>query len=1098
MPRRSYGPTQMRRAKRLLEALLDYGKQQLELDEAFHKRLKVTPRPDGLGLFVVGTLELLAKLTNADRHPGKLKLTESEVENAIDYLEKFLEILKRDTQQGSPVWRLTITLWHSDKEKNLKAFEDECKHKNTEKKPKAGQDPWVKVRKFVPSEFDLLDDKFFKERGRGESLILRLPSATWSLITQGNYIDRDRQEDVFAMAEELAEYTGISLLLIRGQPGAGKTALMRWLAYRLYTQENIVLQKKNPRRDELCWLESLRELSDQNHSQHFYLITDDLFRDETILEELERNDLQFPLTLIGTTRLNEDQQDRLRRWGYRIQSLDLELYPSEKERIWQRVCQQDAEAKARLEQMASAERDRLMASPSMLVLMLQLSEGKAFDLIVADVIKRLPSEADYPVYQVFGVICSFSQYRIITPSEILPLCLPDYSSKAVRNVVDIAIEAELKCLVNTISSTEYEGLVTIHELIAQTALSVKYTRLLGENLPYSPSLLEDYLRRVIGALDPTDPNHRYWISDGLRHLAVKGEDNLVRQVLNDYPEAVQSLQQQNSPTGWFTWAKVYESLELFERRDRCFNQVILTEPHTLDDWIYWLFLVDKVGSNQQKQEAMVKAGFWLQERPHEARVRIQYLALIQHCGSAEQKQEAIVQTASYLDHLSGSGNLRAKYLALIDQYGTEEQKQGAILQTSIWLQHHPEDTSVRTKYLGIIGRYGSKQQKQEALSQTAVWLQHHPEDSSVRTKYLGMIEQYATEQKKQEILSHTAILIEQYPHAVNLRISFLFFLRKVGKSTKDLDLIINKQWQWLKQQVFVKQSLWEAFLVVINEFIDIQPNLVKIIEPSVNLALKQHPCNKSINFLIFKYFRDRLNYNTVYQLSIFIKTSGLNNLLQDGMYFIYVANFFRDYGELDQAQKIYLRILKIAAHWVRKQWVDRAQINIFIQYAYLNYAYLLLLRQPPDPYKASEYLEQILDDNPKQEVAHCYMAQCYQAKGEKCYPQAIHHFQKSIQFDVHKTGFFWYQFGCFYRDAMENPTEARKCFENSLNQKINFPTCIDLAELEVQAGNWETASDLLQQGLALVPITRREKEQREKLQARIEALQKKIDNHLGL
>jgi hypothetical protein len=76
-------------------------------------------------------------------------------------------------------------------------------------------------------------------------------------------------------------------------------------------------------------------------------------------------------------------------------------------------------------------------------------------------------------------------------------------------------------------------------------------------------------------------------------------------------------------------------------------------------------------------------------------------------------------------------------------------------------------------------------------------------------------------------------------------------------------------------------------------------------------------------------------------------------------------------------------------------------------------------------------------------------------------------------------------FGCFYRDAMQNPTEARTCFENSLNQNINLRACVDLAELEVADGNFDRARELLQQGLALVSITRPEREQRDRLESRI-------------
>ena len=242
-------------------------------------------------------------------------------------------------------------------------------------------------------------------------------------------------------------------------------------------------------------------------------------------------------------------------------------------------------------------------------------------------------------------------------------------------------------------------------------------------------------------------------------------------------------------------------------------------------------------------------------------------------------------------------------------------------------------------------------------------------------------------------------------------------------------------------------------------------------------------------------FRDNLDYETCYQFADFLKQSRLHTSKWKNL--IHAANFFRDYGELDTAAGIYQRIIK-AAELRMKKYGDELQKEINL--ASLNYAYLLLLRQPPDPYTAIDYLEPILAENPKHCVAHWYMAQCHQAqghnysaKGRKIYQQAIKHFQKAIEFDDQKNGHFWYEFGGFYRDAMQNPTEARTCFENSLNQKINLPACVDLAELEVANGNVECARELLQQGLALVPITRPEREQRDKLDPRIQAIQSQLD-----
>ncbi|MEQ8972067.1 MAG: tetratricopeptide repeat protein [Coleofasciculus sp. C1-SOL-03] len=669
--------------------------------------------------------------------------------------------------------------------------------------------------------------------------------------------------------------------------------------------------------------------------------------------------------------------------GYRIESLDLELSPSpesqEKQRILDQICQEDGEAKARLEKMAAAERKQLMAAPSMLVLMLQLSEGKPFDLIVADVIRRLPSDEEYPVYQVFGVICSFYQYGMTTPAGVLPLCLPDYSKKAVRDVVDFARDAELKGLVNIIWKRGYDGLATIHELIAQTAMTVKYRHSRGENLPYSPNLLADHLRAAISALNATKETHKRWVHNGLRLLAVNGEMTLVRQVLDDYPNQIQSIQQGSAVTGWFIWSKMYEAVGLLAERDHCLDAILSTEPQSPREWTYWLSLIERRGTNQQKQEA--------------------------------------------------------------------------IALTTNWLQLHPDDSHVREKYIALIGQCGTSQQKQEAIALTTTWLELHPDDYEVRRTYLAVV-------------------------------------RKAGQNIIDIEPIIIQQWQWISQQSKVDQSVWEAFLPFLYHHA--QPQIIK---EAVNLALQQYPDNTRIICLVFGYFRDNLDHETCYRLADFISQSQLPT--DKWHNFIPAANFFRDCGELDKATEIYQRIIKNAKFRIRKYGDD---LQKEINFASLNYALLLLLRQPPDPYTAMDYLQPILAKNQKHGLAHLHMAWCYQAqghnhssKGRKVYQQAIKHFQKAIKFDNQKNGHFWYEFGCFYRDAMQNPTEARTCFENSLNQNINLPACVDLAELEVADGNFDRARELVQQGLALVPMTRPEREQRDRLESRIQAIQAQFD-----
>jgi tetratricopeptide (TPR) repeat protein len=1092
------------------------------------------------------------------------------------------------------------------------------------KNPHAIKDPWRETRQYVPSGFKVLDQKFFdNENKTPEAQILKLRVATWSLIIHGNYIERDGQDEALNIAKKIAEYPGISLMLIRGEPGAGKTAIMRWLVYQLFLQGHLILEKTQSENPD--WREQLEEFSEKIGKKHFYVIADDLFRQC----ELEEAQSHFPFTLIGTTRFNEDKHENLDGLGYEIKTWDVKLpNQEEKKRIIAKVCE-DETVKRTLDSKTKKEREELMNDAPMLVLMLQLSEGKPFDLIIADVIKRLPSEERYPVYEVFGVICSFYQYGITAPPEVLPLCLPEYSKKAVQNVVEFAIDAELKGLVNLVSKGGFEGLATIHELIAKTAMTERNRRNKGENQPYSSTCLEEYLRAAIQAIDATNKTHKRWACHGLKLLAVNDQASIVRQILKDYPDQIQSLQQGSTVFLLWLFAKMYEAVGLLAERDRCLEHIMSTTPQTLWEWVHWLSVIERLGNKEQKQVAIAQTTTWLQHNQEDHHVRYQYLALIAICGTAQHKQEAIADTATWLQLHPDNSSVRTKYLGLIERYGTAQDKQQAIANTATWLQLHPDDWDVRTKYLGLIERNGTAQDKQEAIANTATWLQLHPDDWDVRTKYLGLIEKCGTAQDKQEVIAQTATwlklhpndttvrtkylgLIERYgtaqdkqeaiaqtttwlqlhPEAYDVRTKYLALIGQCGKPEQqqeaiadtatwlqlhpddrevrtqylvlirqsreeqkkqqaiaetatwlqqhpddttvrtqylaligqcgneqqqqeaiskttswlkdnpnysdvrttylsltgkagqqkiiDVEPIINQQWQWLSQQQIVDETLWSAFLPVLYHHA--QPSLI---QEAINLALQQYPDTISIILLIFGYFRDYLDYETCYRLADFFKQYRLH--VSKWQNYVYAANFFRDYGDLDTAEAIYRRHMIKHGNHMQKT----------IQFASLSYARLLVLRQPPKCNKAINYLKPILAENPKHPLAHLYIAQCYQVKGQKFYPQAINHFLKAIEFDQYKNGNFWYYFGCFQWDTMENTYEAGKCFQNSLQQKINLPACVSLAELEVKAGRFDSAREYLQQGLALVPITRPEKEQRQQLEPLIQQIQQAIQEHLG-
>ena len=113
-----------------------------------------------------------------------------QITSAIAFLSEFLAIFHRpaDSQQGQTQTAI-IDLWEDDIQKNLERFEQEYTNKKKAEDKAENKDPWRNIRKFVPTEFELLDTDFYEKR-QGENVpILNLPSAAknWTLIIQGNY-----------------------------------------------------------------------------------------------------------------------------------------------------------------------------------------------------------------------------------------------------------------------------------------------------------------------------------------------------------------------------------------------------------------------------------------------------------------------------------------------------------------------------------------------------------------------------------------------------------------------------------------------------------------------------------------------------------------------------------------------------------------------------------------------------------------------------------------------------------------------------------------------------------------------------------------------
>ncbi|MFN6540153.1 MAG: NB-ARC domain-containing protein, partial [Nostoc sp. EkiNYC01] len=135
MPRQTYGPEPKKRVRRLLEALLCFADGEFE-DGGFNINYdwkdedSTNPK-----LTVETTLVALELLTQKDKYFSKL--TKTQIREALNLLKDFLNILEDNRLQTKGVddWRFTLKLWSTDREKNLKRF-DEAWENNRPKKSK--------------------------------------------------------------------------------------------------------------------------------------------------------------------------------------------------------------------------------------------------------------------------------------------------------------------------------------------------------------------------------------------------------------------------------------------------------------------------------------------------------------------------------------------------------------------------------------------------------------------------------------------------------------------------------------------------------------------------------------------------------------------------------------------------------------------------------------------------------------------------------------------------------------------------------------------------------------------------------------------------
>ena len=644
--------------------------------------------------------------------------------------------------------------------------------------------------------FQVIDDSFLKNQEK-ESLrpFLTISVGDWPFVVQSQGIERDLTEEVTGRI--LAPRTRAAFQIIRGEPGSGKTTLLRQIGAKLVEKGCWVLEARQGAKFNE-FQDSVEKLTNAAKARLFILI-DDIYRDEDrsiLVEILSDPGHMLPVTIIATTPSHEDRTREIRENNY----LDI-LPPVTPDKL----SQSELERLRRIPEVAKLSERKfksLTKSGRMLVVMLQLSNGKPLDQILLDVAHRL--RENFPeTYAVWDVICTFGRWNFPVPESLLEKILskPGFGQKLRHGPATIGSEG----LVFPSDYPFAQGWTSGHQVIAETAVRVEFAGSLQSNC-----------QAALQSADPTDSEHALFIGRMFHCLSsIKtGDWELGNRLLKaaKWKEKVQNLALL-SPEAQADWALALWRLGEKDLAEKCLTSANPTSPRRASMVINLLATIGRF------DEACRVAESWCESHPHVTFVRGAYLSLLGQRGSDEQVHLAIGKTQQWLSKLEHDEDtyVRGIYLGLVELAGSDPEFKQAIEETQRWLGDHDSDTNVRIVYLGVVGRERGGDQLEHAMKQTEQWLRkpEHANDAAVREAYVGLAAHLEDETQAEYTIALTEKWLREPEHdeESNVRVAYMSLLEKRGSAEQLAELISGTR-DWLEGHPEARE-VWTALIAML-------------------------------------------------------------------------------------------------------------------------------------------------------------------------------------------------------------------------------------------------------------------------------------------
>jgi tetratricopeptide (TPR) repeat protein/DNA polymerase III delta prime subunit len=583
----------------------------------------------------------------------------------------------------------------------------------------------------------------------------------WDILSANGDISRDQQVELLDALS--LPHDGLRVFCILGEPGAGKSTLAWRVAKELHARNKaLVLRVKDAQNPDVWYLMS--EFIGRVHRPIFVLV-DDLFRSPTSRRALQELDASLPLTIIGTSRMNE----------FRLQRLDsgltpLELKPpshSEKTRVLRRFNKTTND-------LTREEQRRFDSASQFLVLMLELTHGQGLHEIVRESIEWLHSN-DRSTYQAYEYLCFAYQYGISVPRSLLErLDCGGY-------FYNLANRSEARGLV-VCDDEQVDHIRVGHSLLAAAAYDIYRER----RAPLA------VLKEFVFNTDLNQQQERMFLARLFEALANSNAD-----VLKNLSMDIQTVLIKCHPLGsleeLYIWQAFYRRSKLNQHADFCIHIACDRAPETLNECGLLLDLYRKYGKGIQVLEEIRK---WMKGKIEDPNVRQSYLSFLSEYGPPDELEKALRQTEVWLRGNPEDKMIRSHYLGILQKHGTKRLVDTALQKTRKWFLANPDDTQVRVNYMRTVESRGTESQFRGMLMAARRWLAEHPDDTVIRQLYLNLAARKGTLDQKRRILEELTAWLDDHPEAKMIYACLLAVARTYATPEQAQD-IIQKVSHWL-------------------------------------------------------------------------------------------------------------------------------------------------------------------------------------------------------------------------------------------------------------------------------------------------------------